>query len=145
MRRDFLKLAVALTLGSALAAPRPGRRPGQAGNRVWHHRGRLWRHGELSIKPILEKQGYKVKLVEFTDYVRPNLALAEGSIDVNIFQHKPYLDNFAKEHKLALTPVAQVPTGRWACTAASSRHWRRLKAGSSVRCPTTQPTRHARW
>lgn len=63
-----------------------------------------------SIKPILEKKGYQVKLVEFTDYVQPNLALAEGSLDVNIFQHKPYLDTFIKEHNIDLSPAFQVPT-----------------------------------
>lgn len=65
---------------------------------------------KFSIKPILEKQGYQVKLIEFTDYVQPNLALAGGSIDVNIFQHKPYLDTFKAERKLDLTLVFQVPT-----------------------------------
>lgn len=65
---------------------------------------------KFSIKPILEKKGYQLKLIEFTDYVQPNLALAEGSIDVNIFQHKPYLDNFKTERKLDLSPAFQVPT-----------------------------------
>lgn len=65
---------------------------------------------KFSIKPILEKKGYDVKLIEFTDYVQPNLALDKGNIDVNIFQHKPYLDSFKEERKLDLTPVFQVPT-----------------------------------
>ncbi len=65
---------------------------------------------KFSIKPILESKGYQVQLTEFTDYVQPNLALAEGSIDVNIFQHKPYLDNFKAERKLDLSPAFQVPT-----------------------------------
>ncbi|RYZ48351.1 MAG: hypothetical protein EOP07_25895, partial [Proteobacteria bacterium] len=43
-----------------------------------------------SVKPQLEKKGYKVKLVQFTDYVQPNIALAEKRLDANIFQHKPY-------------------------------------------------------
>ena len=62
------------------------------------------------IQPELEKKGYTVKLVEFTDYVRPNLALAEGELDINVFQHKPYLDDFKKEHNLDITEVFQVPT-----------------------------------
>ena len=49
-----------------------------------------------SIKPQLEDKGYRVKLVEFTDYVTPNIALADGSLDVNCFQHKPYLKSFAR-------------------------------------------------
>lgn len=65
---------------------------------------------KFSIKPILERKGYEVKLVEFTDYVQPNFALAQGNIDVNIFQHKPYLDTFKEERKLDLTPIFQVPT-----------------------------------
>ena len=40
-----------------------------------------------SIKPQLEAKGYKVKLVEFTDYVTPNIALADGSQDVVVCNH----------------------------------------------------------
>ena len=44
------------------------------------------------IVPQLEKEGYKVKLVEFNDYVQPNMALAQGSLDANLFQHIAYLN-----------------------------------------------------
>ncbi|MGP4119787.1 MetQ/NlpA family ABC transporter substrate-binding protein [Psychrobacter aquimaris] len=62
------------------------------------------------VKSSLEAQGYEVELIAFTDYVRPNLALAEGDLDINIFQHKPYLDTFKKENNLDLVEVFQVPT-----------------------------------
>lgn len=62
------------------------------------------------VKGSLEAQGYEVELVAFTDYVRPNLALAEGDLDINIFQHKPYLDTFKTENNLDLVEVFQVPT-----------------------------------
>lgn len=62
------------------------------------------------VKGELEAQGYEVKLTTFTDYVRPNLALAEGDLDINIFQHKPYLDTFKAENNLDLVEVFQVPT-----------------------------------
>ncbi|WP_421446560.1 MetQ/NlpA family ABC transporter substrate-binding protein, partial [Agrobacterium tumefaciens] len=45
---------------------------------------------KLGIKPILEKQGYIVKVVEFNDYVQPNFALAQGALDANAFQHEVY-------------------------------------------------------
>ena len=43
------------------------------------------------VKQLLAKDGYELKIVEFTDYVTPNTALAEKSLDANFFQHIPYL------------------------------------------------------
>lgn len=63
------------------------------------------------IQPEMAKDGYTIKLVEFTDYVQPNRALAEGSIDINVFQHKPYLDAFKTSNNLDLVELFQVPTG----------------------------------
>lgn len=88
-----------------------------------------------SIKPQLEAEGYKVKLVEFTDYVTPNLALGDGSIDVNCFQHKPYLDSFAKSHNLDLTPVTQVPTGPMGLYAGKKQKLDQVTDGSTVAIP----------
>ena len=58
-------------------------------------------HAEIleTIKPLLEKEGYKLEIVEFTDYVQPNVALNDKELDANFFQHLPYLDNFISEHK----------------------------------------------
>lgn len=50
------------------------------------------------IKPILAEKGFDLEIVEFTDYVLPNLALESGELDANYFQHKPYLDNFNAEN-----------------------------------------------
>ena len=60
------------------------------------------------IKPILAKDGVNLQVVEMSDYVRPNLALAEKELDANYFQHVPYLDKFSADHKLALTAIAKV-------------------------------------
>ncbi len=54
------------------------------------------------VAPALEKQGVKLKVIEFSDYVKPNLALADKEIDANFFQHKPYLDEFSKSRGLKL-------------------------------------------
>lgn len=64
-----------------------------------------------AITPILEKKGYTVEVTEFGDYVQPNLALSEGSIDANLFQHEVYLKKFSADKKLELSPVVKVPTG----------------------------------
>lgn len=96
-----------------------------------------------SLKPQLEKKGYKIKVVEFTDYVQPNIALAEGSLDVNIFQHKPYLEQFAKEKGLNLLPIAQVPTAPLGIYGGKLKSLAAVKNGSSVAMPN-DPTNLAR-
>lgn len=64
----------------------------------------------IAIKPALEAKGYNVEIREFSDYVQPNLALNNGEIQVNLFQHLVYLNNFKAEHNLDISPVAFVPT-----------------------------------
>ena len=95
------------------------------------------------IQPELEKKGYTVKLVEFTDYVRPNLALAEGELDINVFQHKPYLDDFKKEHKLDIVEVFQVPTAPLGLYPGKLKSLDEVKDGSSVSAPN-DPSNFAR-
>ena len=58
-------------------------------------------HAELleEIKPDLKAQGITLKIVEFNDYVQPNIALNDKELDANFFQHEPYLNDFVKEHK----------------------------------------------
>ncbi|MGP1367160.1 MAG: MetQ/NlpA family ABC transporter substrate-binding protein [Schwartzia sp. (in: firmicutes)] len=58
-------------------------------------------HAEILeiIKPLLAKENIDLKIVEFSDYVQPNLALNDKELDANFFQHEPYLDNFVSEHK----------------------------------------------
>lgn len=63
-----------------------------------------------AIQPILESKGYTVKVTEFNDYVQPNKALANGSLDANLFQHQLYLDQFKKDNNLELSALISVPT-----------------------------------
>ncbi|WP_164215661.1 MetQ/NlpA family ABC transporter substrate-binding protein [Virgibacillus sp. YIM 98842] len=53
-----------------------------------------------------EAEGIEVEIVRFSDYVQPNLALAEGEIDANAFQTVSYFDAFIEEHNLDLVPIA---------------------------------------
>lgn len=47
--------------------------------------------------PLLAKEGITLQIIEFTDYVRPNLALEEQELDANFFQHLPYLESFNQD------------------------------------------------
>lgn len=59
---------------------------------------------EVAAKIAKEKYGLDVELITFTDYVTPNAALDDGSVDINAFQHKPYLDRQVADrgYKLAI-------------------------------------------
>jgi D-methionine transport system substrate-binding protein len=97
---------------------------------------------KLGIKPLLEKKGYVVKIVEFNDYIQPNHALAQGALDANAFQHIVYLTKFATENKLAISELLKVPT---APIAIYSRKHKTLdvKEGAVVALPN-DPTNAAR-
>lgn len=59
------------------------------------------------VKKIADKEGLKIQVVEFSDYVQPNAALAAGDLDGNSYQHQPYLDNQVKDRGYKLVSVAQ--------------------------------------
>lgn len=67
-------------------------------------------HGEIveALESEFLAAGIEVEIVTFDDYVQPNLALDDGDLDINYFQHKPYLDNFSAEHGLDLEVIGQV-------------------------------------
>ena len=60
---------------------------------------------EVAQKVAKEKYGLDVELVSFNDFVLPNEALSKGDIDLNAFQHKPYLDQQIKDRNYKLVPV----------------------------------------
>jgi D-methionine transport system substrate-binding protein len=98
---------------------------------------------KYGIKPILERQGYKVKVVEFSDYIQPNFALAEGSLDANVFQHSVYLKKFSADHKLALSELVTIPTAPIAIYSRRHRSLDEARAGTTVALPN-DPTNQAR-
>ena len=57
-------------------------------------------HAEILefAKPILEKDSIDLKIVTYNDYVIPNVALSEGDIDANYFQHIPFFEEAVAEN-----------------------------------------------
>lgn len=98
---------------------------------------------EFVGKLYKEKEGVDVKVIEFADYTLPNAALAQGDIDLNNFQHKPYLDNQIKTRGFDLVPVAKsivVPLGLYSKKVKSLAE---IKDGASVAIPN-DPSNGAR-
>ncbi|ATP47903.1 methionine ABC transporter substrate-binding protein [Pseudomonas putida] len=67
-------------------------------------------HAEILnfVKPQLAKEGVELKVKEFTDYIQPNVQVAEKRLDANFFQHQPYLDEFNKAKGTDLVSVTGV-------------------------------------
>ena len=81
-------------------------------------------HAEIlnSVKEALEADGYTLVVKEFTDYVQPNQALANGEIDANYFQHLPYLEDYNEQNGTDLISAGTVhyePLGLYAGKTAS--------------------------
>ncbi|WP_213954456.1 MULTISPECIES: MetQ/NlpA family ABC transporter substrate-binding protein [unclassified Variovorax] len=90
---------------------------------------------KAGIVPILEKKGYKVKLVEFNDYVQPNQALAQGSLDANFFQHRVYLQKFAADQKLDIVELVQGPIAPLGVYSHKRKTIAEAKEGDRVTLP----------
>lgn len=66
-------------------------------------------HAEImdEVKKLAEKQGLKIEVIEFNDYIQPNVALNQGDIDVNSFQHEPYLNNIVKDRGFDIVSIGK--------------------------------------
>ncbi|PCG81721.1 metal ABC transporter substrate-binding protein [Streptomyces sp. WZ.A104] len=86
-------------------------------------------------KNLAEKEGLKLEVKEFTDYVLPNTATQNGQVDANFFQHKPYLDDFNKKNGTTIVPVVDVhlePLGLYSKTVKDLKD---IKSGQTIAVP----------
>ncbi len=102
-------------------------------------------HGEIlkQVKPMLKAEGIDLKVVEFTDYVKPNLALNDKELDANFFQHEPYLDKFNAEHGTDLVSVAKVHLEPMGIYSHKIKNLNELADGAKVAIPN-DPTNGGR-
>lgn len=94
-------------------------------------------HSEIlsQVKDTLAEQGYELEVVEFTDYVQPNLVVDAGDVDANFFQHKPYLDDFNAEKGTKLVPVASVHFEPLGIYAGKSTDLANIPDGAAIAVP----------
>lgn len=94
-------------------------------------------HAEILAKAaeMLQPQGIKLDIVEYTDYVEPNLATESGEVDANYFQHGAYLDSFNAQngtHLVGVAPIHYEPMGLYAGQTASIEE---LPVGARIAIP----------
>lgn len=94
-------------------------------------------HGEIlrAAAAVALREGVRVDVVEFTDYVQPNIALSDKQLDANYFQHVPYLERFAGDRKLALRSAGPVHLEPLALYSTKFRQLAELPEGAQVTLP----------
>jgi len=94
-------------------------------------------HAEILefVKPALAKEGVNLKVKVCTDYVQPNVQVAEKRLDANFFQHQPYLDEFNKSKGTDLVSVAAVHLEPLGAYSSKYKKLDELKEGATVVIP----------
>ncbi|MDO9625865.1 MAG: MetQ/NlpA family ABC transporter substrate-binding protein [Pseudomonas sp.] len=94
-------------------------------------------HAEILefVKPALAKDGVELDIKVFTDYVQPNVQVAEKRLDANFFQHQPYLDEFNKSRGTELISVAGVHVEPFGAYSSKIKDLKDLPQGANVVIP----------
>lgn len=95
-------------------------------------------HAEIlkAIEDEIKAAGYELKVVEYNDYVQPNVALSEGDLDANYFQHKPYLDNYNQENGTDLVSAAAIHFEPMGIYAGKSSDIKNVPDGAKIAVPS---------
>lgn len=88
-----------------------------------------------AVKKSLEADGFKIKVVEYTDFVQPNVATEDGSLDANFFQHTPYLLDFNEKNGTHLVNVADVHFEPYGIYPGKTKSIEEMKDGSQIAIP----------
>ena len=102
-------------------------------------------HAEILefVKPALAKEGVELDVKVFTDYVQPNVQVAEKRLDANFLQHKPYLDEFNKGKGTNLVTVVGVHIEPFGAYSTKHKKLADLPQGATVAIPN-DPTNGGR-
>ncbi|CAG9223333.1 L-methionine/D-methionine ABC transporter membrane anchored binding protein [Paraburkholderia tropica] len=95
------------------------------------------------VKRVAAKNGLTIKIVEFSDYVQPNAALAGGDLDANSYQHQPYLDAQVKDRGYKLVKLADTVTFPMGIYSKKVKTLAELKPGARIAVPN-DPTNGGR-
>lgn len=138
-KRSLLKSTLAAALAAGLCAPALAQdKPLKIGVTAGPH-AQIFEQ----VKKVAEKDGLKIQIVEFSDYVQPNAALAAGDLDANSYQHKPYLDAQVKDRGYKIVPVAYTVNFPIGLYSKKARKLEDLKEGSRFGIPN-DPTNGGR-
>jgi len=96
-----------------------------------------------AVKPIAAQKGLDIRIVEFSDYVVPNAALAAGELQANSFQHRPYLDNQKADRGYKIEPVGYTVNFPIGIYSKKHKSWDAVPQGATLSIPN-DPTNGGR-
>jgi D-methionine transport system substrate-binding protein len=88
-----------------------------------------------ALKPVLEEEGYTVEIIEYSDYIQPNNALANGDLDANLFQNVLFMESYNEENNADLKNIVQVPTAPMGLYSSEFDSVEDIASGSEVALP----------
>lgn len=137
MKKLFLALLTLFSIAMVAAGCGGGDKGADAKSTVLKVGATPVPHAEIlnKIKPALEKDGVKLEIIEFSDYVKPNLALNDKEIDANFFQHEPYLDSFVKDRGLALASAGKVHIEPMGIYSKTIKDIKSIPSGAKIAIP----------
>ena len=94
-------------------------------------------HAEIlkAAKEVLAQKGYELEILEYMDYIQPNLALESSDLDANYFQHLPYLESFNAENGTKLVSAAAIHYEPFGIYAGKTTSLEELADGATVAVP----------
>ena len=95
-------------------------------------------HAEIlnAVADELKAEGYELKVVEYNDYIQPNVALADGDLDANYFQHAPYLENYNEENGTDLVSAYAIHFEPMGIYAGKSSDIKNVPDGAKIAVPS---------
>ena len=102
-------------------------------------------HAEVveAVAAEAKKQGIQIKVVEFSDYITPDKALANGDIELNSYQHEPFLNNFNKQNNANLVPIGKTILMRMGIYSNKVKDINNFPASATIAIPN-DPTNGGR-
>ncbi|WP_376098190.1 MetQ/NlpA family ABC transporter substrate-binding protein [Roseomonas sp. CCTCC AB2023176] len=95
------------------------------------------------VREIAARDGLAIRIVEFSDFIQPNAALAAGDLDANSYQHQPFLDQQVRDRRLPLVSVGKTMVFPMGLYSRRHRQASAIPAGGRVAIPN-DPTNGGR-
>ena len=134
---SILALVFALLIGTLAACGGGSSSGGDSADKTIKVAASPTPHAEIlnSVKDALAEEGWELEVIEFDDYVQPNVATTDGDVDANYFQHVPYLDQYNEENGTDLVPVANMHYEKMAIYAGTKDSLDAIEAGDKIGVP----------